>query len=354
MTTENALIEAGDPAFMRAALDEARRGVGRTSPNPAVGAVIVAARSGKAPEIVGRGWHRQAGMPHAEIEAIRSLADPALARGATLYVTLEPCSTHGRTPPCTEAILRAGFRRVVIGTLDPNPAHAGRAVELLRGAGVEVTHGVLEEEARRLNLAFNHWIVTRRPWVIAKAGFSLDGRITRPPGGPRWITNEASRADTHRMRAQVDAILVGGGTVRDDNPSLTVRGVPGNPGQPWRVVVSRTGNLPPDAALFTDASRDRTLRFTGMSLRSVLEELGQREVTSVLIEGGMRVLGEAFDERLVNQVCFYVAPLILGGPKLVTGGVGAVRSADAPRIVNPRYERFGDDLRMMGEAEYSS
>lgn len=335
---------------MRAAWAQARRGVGRTSPNPAVGAVIVIPKAD--PQIVGEGWHHQAGEPHAEIEALRSLSSPSLARGATIYVTLEPCSTHGRTPPCTQAILDAGIRRVVIGTLDPNPAHAGRAVGLLREAGVEVRVGVLEEECRRLNLPFNKWIVTRMPWVIAKAGFSLDGRITRAPDAPRWITGEASRADTHRMRAEVDAILVGGETVRTDNPRLTVRGVKGETRQPWRVVVSRSGNLPPEAALFTDEHRDRTLVFTGQTLRETLEELGRREVTSVLIEGGMRVLGEAFDERLVDQVCFYVAPLLSGGPKLVTGGVGVGSSAEAPRIVNPRYERFDDDLRMTGEVEY--
>lgn len=335
---------------MQAALALARRGVGRTSPNPAVGAVIVLPKAD--PQIVGEGWHRKAGEPHAEVEALRSLADPSLARGATIYVTLEPCSTQGRTPPCTQAILDAGIRRVVIGTLDPNPAHAGRAVGLLREAGVEVRFGVLEDECRRLNLSFNKWIVTRMPWVIAKAGFSLDGRITRAPDAPRWITSEASRADTHRMRAEVDAILVGGETVRTDNPRLTVRGVPGESRQPWRVVVSRSGNLPPESALFTDEHRDRTLVFTGQTLRETLEELGRREVTSVLIEGGMRVLGEAFDERLVDQVCFYVAPLLSGGPKLVTGGLGVGSSAEAPRIVNPRYERFDDDLRMMGEVEY--
>lgn len=340
-----------DELFLRAALEEARKGVGKTSPNPAVGAVIVREVEGK-PVIVGRGWHHKAGLPHAEVEALRSLPSPSLAEGATIYVTLEPCSTHGRTPPCTEAILKARIRRVVIGTLDPNPAHAGRAVGLLQQAGVEVRHGVLDQECRRLNLAFNHWIVTGMPWVIAKAGMSLDGRITRPPGAPRWITNEESRADTHRMRAEVDAILIGGGTLRDDNPQLTIRDVLGADQQPWRVVVSRSGDLPQDATVFTDEHRERTLVFTGRPLREVLEELGRRQITSVLIEGGMRVLGEALDERLINQVCFYVAPMLLGGPKLVTGGSGAGETREAPRIVNPTYERFGDDLRMMGEVIY--
>jgi len=341
-----------DERCLRAALTEALRGVGRTSPNPVVGAVI--ARGG---EIIARGWHRKAGLPHAEIEALRALDDPSLARGATIYVTLEPCSSHGRTPPCVEAIIAAGFFRVVIGTLDPNPAHAGRAVGILEAAGIEVRHGVLEEECRRLNLGFNHWIVTGRPWVIAKAGFSLDGRISRPPDAPRWITNEESRADTHLMRARVDAILIGGETLRTDNPQLTIRGTEPARGiegarQPWRVVVSRSGNLPAHARLFTDEHRDRTLVFAGCSLDSVLKELGRRQVTSVIVEGGMRVLGEAFDEQLVHEVCFYMAPLLLGGPKLVTGGCGVASSAEAARIVNPRYERFGNDLRLSGEVQY--
>ena len=351
-TTFPAANPLEDERCLRAALTEAMRGLGQTSPNPAVGAVIV-----KDGEIIARGWHRKAGLPHAEIEALRALSHPGLARGATLYVTLEPCSSHGRTPPCVEAILAAGISRVVIGTLDPNPAHAGRAIGILEAAGVEVRHGVLEEECRRINLGFNHWIVTGRPWIIAKAGFSLDGRISRPADAPRWITNEESRADTHRMRAQVDAILIGGETLRTDNPRLTVRAPRDgsgaeSPRQPWRVVVSRSGNVPAEAQLFTDEHRERTLLFAGCSLDSVLKELGRRQVTSVIIEGGMRVLGEAFDQQLVHQVCFYVAPLLLGGPKLVTGGCGAPSSAEAAQIVNPRYERFGDDLRLSGEVRY--
>ena len=207
-----------DEKFMRAALREARRGVGRTSPNPAVGAVIV--RGGR---VVARGFHRCAGMPHAEIEAMTALKNPRLGAGRRIYVTLEPCSTHGRTPPCVEAIVRGGFARVVIGAIDPNPAHAGRGGELLRGAGIEVKTGVLEDECRELNVAFNKWIVTGLPFVIAKAALSLDGRLTRPPGEGQWLSNAASRADAHRLRASVDAILVGAGTVRADNPRLTVR-----------------------------------------------------------------------------------------------------------------------------------
>ena len=335
-----------DEKHMRATLREAARGLGHTSPNPAVGAVIV--RGGR---VIARGFHRRAGMPHAEIEALRMLKNPALARGATIFVTLEPCSTHGRTPPCVEAIIRAGFARVVIGTFDPNPAHAGRGVGLLRAAGIAVTCGVLESACRELNAGFNKWIVTRMPLVIAKAGMSLDGRLTRPPGDGQWLTSTAARADAMRLRAQVDAILIGAQTLRADNPRLTIRGVPGAR-QPWRVIVTRSGDLPKDAHVFTDAHRDRTLVFRGKNLHAVLRELGRREITSVLLEGGGRVLGEAFDRRLVDRVQFYVAPLLCGGPVPAVGGRGVGATAEAPLLRNPRYDRIGSDLRLMAEVEY--
>lgn len=335
-----------DEKLMRAALREAERGVGMTSPNPAVGAVIV--RGGR---VIARGFHARAGRPHAEVEALGALKNPALARGEAIYVTLEPCSTHGRTPPCVEAIIRAGFARVVIGAIDPNPAHAGRGVDLLRAAGLAVTTGVLEEECRALNPAFNHWIATGMPFVIAKAGMSLDGRLTRPPGEGQWLTSAAARADAHQLRAQVDAILIGAQTLRADNPRLTIRGIPGAR-QPWRVVVSRGRPLPEDAHVFTDAHRDRTLVFRGKTLRAVLRELGRQKITSVLIEGGMRVLGEAFDRRLVQRAHFYVAPMLCGGPVAVIGGRGAGASLEAARVRNPQYQKIGSDLRMTGEIEY--
>ena len=335
-----------DEKFMRAALREAARGRGHTSPNPAVGAVIV--RGGR---VLARGFHQRAGLPHAEIEALRALKNPALAAGAILYVTLEPCSTHGRTPPCVDAIIAAGFARVVIGTTDPNPAHAGRGLGLLRAAGLAVTAGVLENECRELNAGFNRWIVTRRPLVIAKAGMSLDGRLTRPPGEGQWLTSAAARADAMCLRAQVDAVLIGAQTLRADNPRLTVRGVP-CARQPWRVVVTRSGDLPKGAHLFTDAHRDRTLVFRGQSLRAVLRELGRRAITSVLIEGGGRVLGEAFDRRLVDRVQCYVAPLLCGGPVPAIGGRGVGATADAPLLRHPRYDKIGSDLRLTAEVEY--
>ena len=330
-----------DEKLMHAALREAAKGLGHTSPNPAVGAVIV--RRGK---IIARGWHRQAGKPHAEIEAIRALKKPALARGATLYVTLEPCSTHGRTPPCCDAIREAGFARVVVGAIDPNPKHAGRGVKILREAGIEVVTGVLEAECTKLNRAFNRWIVTRKPWVIAKAGLSLDGRLSRPPGEGQWLTSEASRAHAMKLRAQVDAILIGAGTLRADNPRLTVRDLEGA-SQPWRVILTRSGKLPKKAHVFTDADRARTLVIQGKPLRTVLRELGAMSIMSVLIEGGGEVLGEAFDRRLVDEVHFYFAPLLCGGPHVI-GGRGAGSTEESLRLHDVRYQKIGDDMHLSG------
>lgn len=334
-----------DRNFMRAALVEARKGVGHTSPNPAVGAVIV--KNGR---ILARGHHRAAGQPHAEIEAIRALKTPGHARGATIYITLEPCSTHGRTPPCTSAILEHGFARVVFGATDPNPSHAGRAERLLRDAGVAVTRGILVDECAAVNAAWNHWIVTRRPYVIAKCGMSLDGRIASHPES-RWITSEASRAHAMRTRAQVDAILVGGGTLRADDPQLTVRDISGAR-QPWRVVWSQSGNFPATAKLFTDEHRDRTLTFVGQSLADTLAALGQMEITSVLLEGGGHTLGAAFDARLVKRAMFYMAPQILGGPVPAVGGLGVSQAASAPKLKNASYERLGNDVLVAGDVDY--
>jgi len=336
-----------DELFMREALREAIRGVGQTSPNPMVGALLV--RRG---EIVARGFHRKAGEPHAEIEAIRAAhARPAQAGNLTLYVTLEPCSTYGRTPPCVDAILRERIDRVVIGTIDPNPAHAGRAVESLRSRGVQVTVGILETACRDLNKAFNHWIVTGMPLVTAKAGVSLDGRLTRPPGEGQWLTSAASRKEVQRLRASMDAVLVGANTIRLDNPRLTVHH-PTHPRQPWRVVVTKSGSLPSHAHVFTDSHRERTLVYKNKSLREVLRELGRKGVTSVLMEGGMRVLGEAFDRQLVHEVVFFTAPLICGGPVLAVGGQGERVSLKAPRVENPVYRRIGSDLCLSGRVFY--
>ena len=333
-----------DEKFIRLAIREAQRGIGWTSPNPVVGAVIV--KNGR---VIGKGWHRRAGEPHAEIEAIRSLKNPASAKGATIYVTLEPCCTHGRTPPCTDAIVAAGFARVVFGATDPNPAHAGRAIGLLESADLRVAHGILADECTALNEAFNHWVTTGFPLVIAKAGLSLDGRLTRPPGEGQWLTSEASRLDAMEIRRSVDAILIGAQTLRADNPRLTLRGVEGR--QPLRVVLTRSGELPKDAHLFTDEHKDRTLIYQRKPLKAVLRDLGKRGCTSVLIEGGGELLGCAFDAGLVQRAVFYLAPMVCGGPDVFKGrGVG--ESSMAPRIIAPEYRKIGPDLTVRGRVKF--
>ena len=329
---------------MRAALAEARKGLGKTGPNPAVGAVI--SKKGK---ILAVGWHRGAGKPHAEIEALGNLKNPTRARGASLHVTLEPCSTHGRTPPCTEAIIQAGFARVVFGATDPNPKHAGRAKEILEDVGIQTLGGVLGEECALLNRAWNKWIATGLPFVTAKAGMSLDARIASPPDR-RWITSEAARRDAMRLRAECGAVLVGAETVRTDNPQLTIRGLRVTE-QPLRAVWSRSGQIPNDCHLLTDEHRDRTIIYKGKSLATVLQELGKRGVQHVLIEGGGKTLGEALDRRLIDRIVFYIAPVLLGGPTPALGGHGVASNESALRLKNPTYSRIGPDLRVEGEIQ---
>ena len=333
-----------DKAFMRAALIEAKKGLGRTSPNPAVGAVLVIDS-----RIVSKGHHREAGRAHAEIECLRDFGAPIPAR-ATLYVTLEPCSTTGRTAPCTDAIIRAGLKNVVIGATDPNPQHSGRGIVKLRNAGVRVKDGILPKECTRLNEAFNKWIVTGKPFVIAKCGMSLDGRLTRPPDESRWITGREARRDVHRLRARVDAVLVGAETVRADNPRLTVRDVP-RARQPWRIVLTRSGQVPRQAHLLSDKFAARTLIYKQKSLASVLKDLGKRGITSVLIEGGGQILGEALDRRLIDKLQIYLGPILTGGPVLAFPGEGAGETVDALRMRAIEYQQIGQTLSIWGYPE---
>lgn len=337
LLSENGI--AGDAAWMARALEEGARGLGKTSPNPAVGAVLV--RGG---ELIGCGWHRKAGQPHAEVEAIRSARqDP---KGATLYVTLEPCSTTGRTPPCVEAIVKAGIKRVVFGIVDPNPAHSGKGLEVLRQSGIQVTGPVLEEKAADLIRYFSRWIVSGLPYVIAKTGMTLDGRIT-PARGAGWITGEQAREDVQRLRSEVDAILVGGETIRVDNPRLTLRGIyAAGREQPLRVVVTRSGNLPQTARVFTDEHRGRTRVFHVEHLGEVLHSLGQSGVCSVLLECGGRLMGEAFQRELVDEVCFYVAPRIGGGTRRAVESEGFEVALDEMKV-----SRFGPDLQIRAKTK---
>jgi diaminohydroxyphosphoribosylaminopyrimidine deaminase / 5-amino-6-(5-phosphoribosylamino)uracil reductase len=334
-----------DQRFMRVALNEARRAIGLTSPNPAVGAVLVINN-----RIAARGHHRQAGAPHAEIECLRKFRRALPAR-STLYVTLEPCSTTGRTGPCVSEIIKSGVRNVVIGTIDVNPRHAGRGISILRKAGIKVRIGVLADECVALNEAFNKWIVTGRPFVIAKCGMSLDGRLTRTPRESRWITSAAARRHARKLRATVDAILVGANTVKIDNPRLTVRGAPGRK-QPWRVVLARSGSLPKRAKIFTDRLAQRTIVYRNRALRAVLEDLGQKEITSVLIEGGGKILGQALDERLIDKLQLYVGPIFAGGPVVAFAGQGAGSTREAGRLARPTYERIGHDICITGYPIY--
>jgi diaminohydroxyphosphoribosylaminopyrimidine deaminase/5-amino-6-(5-phosphoribosylamino)uracil reductase len=330
-----------DEEFMRAALREARKALGQTSPNPAVGAVLVIDD-----RIVAKGHHREAGRDHAEIECLRNFGAAVPARG-TLYVTLEPCSTAGRTAPCTNAILKAGVRSVVVGAIDVNPRHCGNGVVQLRNAGVKVRQGVLADECARLNEAFNKWIVTGRPLVIAKCGMSLDGRLTRPPKEPRWITGRSARRHARALRAQVDAILVGAETLRADNPRLTVRGAR-RARQPWRVVLTRSGKLPRRARLFSDHLAARTLIYKAKSLADVVKELGKCSITSVLIEGGGDVLGQALDARLIDKVQLYIGPILMGGPVIAFPGRGADTTPNALRLRGVSYQCIGQSVCITG------
>jgi diaminohydroxyphosphoribosylaminopyrimidine deaminase/5-amino-6-(5-phosphoribosylamino)uracil reductase len=330
-----------DERFMRLAIKEATKALGRTAPNPAVGAVIV--KNGK---VLAKGYHHAAGLPHAEIEALRKLP-LSRSKGTTLYVTLEPCSSHGRTPPCTEAIIAAGITRVVYGATDPDKRHRGRAATILKKKKITVTQGILEKECAALNAHWNHRATTGMPWVIAKAALSLDGRIDSPPYR-RWITSAASRKEAMHLRASVDAILVGGGTVRADDPSLTIRGLnlPKKHPQPWRVVWSRSGKISKTCKLLSDAHRERTLVFSGMTLRKALQELGKRGISSVLIEGGGKTLGEAFKRKLVNEVRFFIAPVIQGGNVL------AVSARISPaHLTDVSYTTIGSDVMISGKVK---
>src|SRR5436305_5896839 len=329
-----------DEEFMRAALNEAKKALGQTSPNPAVGAVVVIDD-----RIVARGHHREAGRDHAEIECLRDFGARAPGR-ATLYVTLEPCSTAGRTAPCTDAIIKAGIKNVVVGAADVNPRHSGKGIKQLRNAGVKAREGILAEEWARLNEAFNKWIVSGRPFVIAKCGMSLDGRLTRRSGERRWLTDATARRHAHRLRAYVDAILVGAETVRADNPRLTVRGIRAR--QPWRVVLSDSGRLPPAAHLFADRFAERTLIYIGKTLAAVLKDLGQKNITSVLIEGGGDVLGQALDAGLIDKVQLYLGPILTGGPVIAFAGVGVDDAIKAMRLDRISYKRIGQSICVIG------
>jgi diaminohydroxyphosphoribosylaminopyrimidine deaminase/5-amino-6-(5-phosphoribosylamino)uracil reductase len=357
-----------DTQLMRLALRLARRGRGTTSPNPMVGAVIV-----KAGKVLGRGWHRRAGEPHAEIEALRDAQKNGHAvRGATLFVTLEPCCTHGRTPPCTDAIIAAGLRRVVAGATDPNPRHAGRGFELLQRAGITVAHGILAEDCTRLNESFNHWIVQGTPRVTVKAAMTLDGKIATASGESKWITGELARAYGMKLRRASDAILVGINTVLADDPSLSIR--PPTARRPLRrIILDSQARTPLTAKVVTDESAAATTIVVGprapkkrvaalakrvnvltapatqasfLNLRWLLKKLGAEGVTSLLVEGGGEVNASFLLGGLAQRAAFFYAPKILGGrdSRKAVAGDGARTLGEAVPLSDLRWQKLGPDL----------
>jgi diaminohydroxyphosphoribosylaminopyrimidine deaminase/5-amino-6-(5-phosphoribosylamino)uracil reductase len=357
--------ESGD-RFMRRAIELAERGRGLTSPNPMVGAVIVAPGG----EVVGEGFHERAGAAHAEVEALRAAG--ARARGGTMYVTLEPCSHHGRTPPCASAVVAAGIVRVVAAIGDPNPLVSGQGFAELRRAGIEVVTGVGASEAERQNRVFLTAMRERRPHVVLKAGMTLDGKIADLHGASRWITGGPSRARVHLLRSESDAIVVGIGTVLRDDPELTVRLGRPWPREPFRVVLDTKARTPrtariiragsPSRALIvvgSDAPEDRARELAGtgatvvrcrtrdgrLDLGAVLDDLFAREVRGVLVEGGGEIHAAFLDTNLVDRVAIYVAPLLVGGRGATpaVGGVGR-ELKNAVRLGPLSVTALGDDL----------
>jgi diaminohydroxyphosphoribosylaminopyrimidine deaminase/5-amino-6-(5-phosphoribosylamino)uracil reductase len=359
-----------DADYMMMALELAERGRGRTSPNPMVGAVLV--RDG---EVVGRGYHARAGEDHAEVVALKDAGEQA--RGATLYINLEPCCHHGRTPPCVEAVVEAGVKRAVMAMADPSDKVNGKGIAELRQAGIDVEVGLLGEKACRLNEVFIKYVTTGRPFVFLKVAMSLDGRIAAGTGDSKWITCEESRARVHQLRDHVDAVLVGCGTVAQDDPELTTR-LPGDNGKnPVRVILDGRARMPTDARVLADGSAAATWVVVGESAESdraekirksgaevialpdhdgrvdfgtVLRELGRREITSLLIEGGKGVFTEALRSGSVDKVLAFVAPAILGGDArfAAVGELGVERISDALKLRDVSVGRIGDDVLIEG------
>ena len=349
-----------DERWMSHALALAALGRGAVEPNPMVGAVVLAADGAFA----GEGWHRAYGGPHAEVDALAAAGDRA--RGGTLYVTLEPCCHHGKTPPCTDAVLRSGVRRVVAAMADPFPKVSGGGITALRRAGVEVAVGVGEAGARGLNAPYLKLVATGRPWVHLKWAMTLDGRIATRTGDSKWVSGEESRRTAHALRGRMDAVVVGRGTVAADDPLLTAR--PPGVRIPARVVLTASGNLPARPRLRATAREVPVLVFTAaqnahkladwtadgceviglpeVSVDAVLAELGRRRMTNVLVEGGAGVLGSFLDAGAADEVHVFIAPKVVGGvgAPAPVGGTGIQFVADALRFRNPTWVASGDDV----------
>ncbi len=359
--------KADDELWMLRCVELARRGRGQVSPNPLVGCVIVDAKG----RVVGEGWHRRLGGPHAEVEALRRAG--ARARGATLYTNLEPCNHHGRTPPCAPAVLAAGIRRVVIGIDDPIRGHAGGGRWLARRR-LRVTRGVLADECAELNRVFLHHARTGRPWFTLKAGVTADGRVATRGGESRWITGPQARREVHELRAEVDAVLVGIGTVLADDPQLTVRGVRGR--DPVRIVVDSELRTPPRARLLpkrargsgarviiattagASPARQRRLEAAGaevwrvgrsrVDLRALAHRLGEAAIASVLVEGGAEIHAAFVRADFADELRLYVAPMVFGGTAPAwCAGAGVAHITDAPRFAFLEPRSLGDDVLLL-------
>ncbi len=362
----------GHDRFMRAALRFAAKGAGRTKPNPAVGAVIV-----KNGNIMAGGYHKRAGGPHAEVEALKGVSALVL-KGATLYVTLEPCSHWGRTPPCADALIRSGIGTVVIGTQDPNPVVSGSGIRALKKAGIKIVTGVLASECRAVNDWYFKFMTTKTPLVTLKLASSLDGRIATSRGESKWITGAGARALVHSMRREADAVMVGVGTVLADDPRLTVRPASMGP-SPVRVVLDSTLRIPTGARVFSGlrkGGKGRLIIFTtrrapkkrvlaasasgaevlvvagtsdGVSLPRVLKELGAMSITTLLIEGGARVAASALNRGVVDRLAIFFAPMLLGGDAIPSiGDLGIKGLKRAPRIKEMKVRRVGEDILVEG------
>jgi diaminohydroxyphosphoribosylaminopyrimidine deaminase/5-amino-6-(5-phosphoribosylamino)uracil reductase len=355
--------------FMKKALALAKKGQGYTSPNPMVGAVIV-----KDGEVKGKGYHQAVGQAHAEVNAIEDAG--ARSKGATLYVNLEPCNHTGRTPPCTRKILEAGIKRVVVAMEDPNPI-AGGGCFFLKQRGIEVLTGICENRAKKLNEAFLKYVNTKSPFVTIKCAATLDGRIATRTGDSRWVTGEKSRRYVHRLRHAVDAILVGIGTIHADNPNLTTRLGSKKGSDPVRIVLDTHLSISPDARILKLDSNSDTILITGNSvsedkkkkilkkgvrqivqpvkdgqidLKPLMVQLGAMGITSLLVEGGGRVIASALKSGIVDKALFFYAPKILGGDDgiPICRGPGPPRMKDCIRVKNIRLQRFGDDVMIEG------
>ena len=329
--------------YMLKALELAEKAWGQTSPNPLVGAVVV-----KDDKIVGRGYHHCAGEAHAEVNALRDAGENA--EGADIYVTLEPCSTFGRTPPCTQAIIEAGIKRVFVGSVDPNPAHAGKGLEILEQAGIKTECGIEKEACDKLNETFFHWITCGKPFVILKMAMTLDGKIATADGQSKWITGPAARKHVQHLRKWCDAIMVGGETVRKDKPGLIVRGINGFWKQPLKLIATRSMDDKDLQEYFPDKSARAVSPSSPAEWQDLLLELGKENITALLIEGGGELAAEVLNAEIVDKIEFHIAPKILGGKdsRSVVGGESPLTLEDAKFLRDYKLEIVGDDIIISG------